>query len=107
MIEDIVDLPSQLNCMLLTNLDVLEERQVVVEDARHTHIVPWLISDLSESGRLGETCNIKRSGSARRIRAEITLHRITHHVHTRVIATTGKVCDWHASLCGGSRRTNA
>ena len=58
MVEDVVDLPTKLNCMLFTNLDVLEERQIVVEDRRHSHCVAWHVADLSRGKGLRKTFDV-------------------------------------------------
>ena len=48
-VEDVVDLPPQLNLALLAKLNVLEECQIVVEDRRHAHVVSRRIADLAQS----------------------------------------------------------
>ena len=64
MVENIVDLPPELERVLFSEWNVLEECQVVVEDAGHSHVVPRLISDLTSRERLGKTTDIKRTWCA-------------------------------------------
>ena len=47
MVEDVVDLPTELEIAFLVDPDVLEEREIVVEDAGHANRVPWQVSDLT------------------------------------------------------------
>ena len=63
-VENIVDLPPELERVLLSEWNVLEECQIVVEDAWHSHIVARLISDLPRFERLRKTSNIERARRA-------------------------------------------
>ena len=61
MVENVVDLPAQLQRTFLAELEILEEREIVVEDRRHSHRVAWHVADLSRSSRLRKTSNIESS----------------------------------------------
>jgi hypothetical protein len=47
--------------MLLSKLDVLEECQVVVEDAWQAGSIPWQVTDLARCERLGNAPNIEKA----------------------------------------------
>ncbi len=63
MIENIIDLPTQLQRSFFVELDVLEEREIVVEDRRQAHSVARHVADLARRERLRETVDVE---SARR-----------------------------------------
>src|SRR5437870_5783149 len=104
MIEDVIDLPTKLKRALLTKLYVLEERQVVVEDRRHSDRVPRHVANLPGRERLGETCDVEGARRACRIDTEVTFHRIAKHKRTRIDSTAGEISDRRADLRRRSRR---
>ena len=73
--------------MFLAELDVLEECQVVIEDAGQADRVSWQVSDLARCERLGNAPNIEKAWCAGWIAAEITLHRIACHKLSSSVAT--------------------
>src|SRR5205085_6781484 len=90
-VEDIVNLPAQLNLAFLTQLDVLENCQIIIEYRRHANAITRAVADLSERCRTGKTTGVDDEGKASRIRAADSFHRIADYVWTRVDLTTGKV----------------
>ncbi len=61
MVENVVDLPAKLQRTFLAEFEILEEREIVVEDRRHAHSVSWHVSDLSGSKWLRETRHVESS----------------------------------------------
>jgi hypothetical protein len=57
-IENVVHLPAQLNLALLTNGDVLEERQVIIEDRGQAQIISRRVTNLSEGSGKGKAARI-------------------------------------------------
>ena len=98
MVENVVDLPAKLQRMFLAELDVLKEGQVVVEDARHAHSVPWHVTNLASRKRFGEATHIERSRCSSWIATEIALHRIADNKWPRVNPTTSEVSNRRAHL---------
>ena len=47
MVEDVVDLPAELEVALLVDLNVLEECKVVVEDVGHSNCISRQVPDLA------------------------------------------------------------
>ena len=47
MVEDVVNLPTQLEVAFLVDPDVLEEREIVVEDAGHANGISRQVSYLT------------------------------------------------------------
>src|SRR5262249_24545834 len=63
-VENIVDLPAELQRALLAELEILEEREIVVEDRRHPHRVARHVADLSRRKRFRKTRDVESSRRA-------------------------------------------
>src|SRR6185503_11259393 len=57
-IENVVDLPAQLQRASLAEFEILKERKIVVKDRRHAHRVAWHVADLPRRKRLRETTDV-------------------------------------------------
>lgn len=95
-VEDIVDLPPQLNLTLLSEADILEKRYIVIKDRRKTKQVSLQGADSVSTG-FGKACRIDRKCQSRGIGRTNQLVWITKKNRTRIYLTTCEVGD-----CGGS-----
>ncbi len=94
MVENVVDLPTQLQRTILTaHRNVLEQRHVVVEDRRHAQRVSRRVADVAQTRRPRKTIHVDDVRRSRRIGAADVSHRIANRVSTRVVLAAGDVGD--------------
>ena len=79
-IEYIVYFPTQLDLAPLTQANVFEERQIIVEDRGHPNEIPAHVADVSQAGWVGEAADINHVGHSRRICARNSLHWIAGYL---------------------------
>ena len=90
MVEDIVNLPAQLNFTLFAEPDVLEKSYVIIEDRGKAKGVSRHVADL-ETARLAKAGRIDRKGQSGRVFRTNQLVWITEHDRTGIYFTTAKV----------------
>ena len=61
MVENVVDFPPKLQCTSLAKFEILEKREIVVEDRRHAHRVTRHVADLSGSKWFCKTSDVESS----------------------------------------------
>src|SRR5205807_2233480 len=79
-VEYIIDLPTQLHLALLTNLKVLEDRKIVVEDRRHAHRISRHIANVTQARRIGETTDINHVLHSCRVVSTHSFHWIAKNL---------------------------
>ena len=114
MVENIVDLPTELERVLFPDGNVLEECQVVIENRGHTQRVSRRVAYVSQTSGSGKTVDVDYIRSTSWIRTTDISHRITNGIWSRVVLATGDVSRttrvsnrnvlWLATGVGGSAR---
>src|SRR5437016_8112918 len=79
-VEYIVNFPAQLDLAPLTQGNVFEERQVIVEDRRHPNEIPAHVADVSQPRWIRKAADINHVGHSRRICARNSFHRIAGYL---------------------------
>jgi hypothetical protein len=57
-VENIEDLPAELNASTLADLEVLEHGNVIVKDRRNSYRVAWHVSDLTQARRIRKASDV-------------------------------------------------
>src|SRR5262245_45055674 len=93
MVEDIIDLPSQLNLALLSDLYVLKDRDVVIEDRRQSNQIARQIPNVSLCCRLAKAGRVHCIGQPGDVRCADGRVGIAEHHGPRVYVATSEIRD--------------
>src|SRR5437588_89853 len=76
--------PTQLHLAPLADLEVLEDRKIVVEDRRHAHCISRHIANVTQARRIGETTDIDHVLHSCRVVSAHPFHWIASYFRNRV-----------------------
>ena len=90
-IEDVVNLPTQLQRACLTHRNVLEERDVVVEDRRHAQRIARHVADVPQLSRPRKATDVDYVRRSGRVGATDVAHRIADRIRSRIDLAAGDI----------------